>query len=177
MSYFDETLILLKEKKEPKLFIMDFNEKLKSIDVLLEKDEYEIIVFNDTRNEEEKEYVELEESMTDEQIVDLVCSWKGLGLLLYRHPDFRRQIGINYLTWDDQYIHGFEVSFSNKDLAFEVTDKQKELILKIAQFIDYEYIVGDIGNVSKNYISMGKSLEEIKEHIMNHSFTIDSRTW
>ncbi|WP_185287848.1 hypothetical protein [Chryseobacterium lactis] len=177
MSNFDETLVLLKEKKDPKSFIMDFNEKLRSVVVLLEKDKDEIIVFNDTQNEEEKEYVELGESTTDEQVVDLICSWKGLGQLLYRHPDFRFQIGINYLTWDDQSLHGFVISFSDKDLAFEGTDKQKELILKIAQFIDYEYIVGDIGNVSKNYISMGKSLEEIKEHIMNHSFTIDSRTW
>jgi hypothetical protein len=177
MSNFDETLILLKEKKEPKLFIMDFNEKLKSIDVVLEKDEYEIIVFNDTRNEEEKDYVELDESMTDEQVTDLICSWKGLGLLLYRHPDFRFQVGINYLTWDDQYLHGFEISFSDKDLTFEGTDKQKELILKISQFIHYEYIVGDVGNASRTYISMKESLEGIKEHIMNNSFTIDSRTW
>lgn len=177
MSNFDETLILLKVKKEPKSFIMDFNEKLKSIDVLLEKDEDEIIVFNDTRNEEEKDYVELEGLMTDEQVVDVICSWKGLGLLSYRHPDFRLQIGINYLTWDDQYLHGFEVSFSDNDLSYDGADKQKELILKMSQFIDYEYIVGDVGNASKNHISMEESLERIKEHILNNSFRIDSKTW
>ncbi|REC62502.1 hypothetical protein DRF65_10440 [Chryseobacterium pennae] len=177
MSNFDETLVLLKEKKDPKSFIIDFNEKLRSVDVLLEKDEDEIIVFNDTRHEEEKDYVELDESMTEEQVIDLICSWKALGLLLYRHPDFRLQIGINYLTWDDQSLHGFEISFSDKDLAFDGTDRQKELILKISQLIDYEYIVGDVGHASRNYISMEESLEKIKEHIMSNSFTIDSRTW
>ncbi|MCS4301036.1 hypothetical protein [Chryseobacterium sp. BIGb0232] len=177
MSNFDETLVLLKEKKDPKSFIMDFNEKLRSVDVLLEKDEDEIIVFNDTRHEEEKDYVELDESMTEEQVIDLICSWKALGLLSYRHPDFRLQIGINYLTWDDQSLHGFEISFSDKDLAFDGTDRQTELILKISQLIDYEYIVGDVGHASRNYISMEESLEKIKEHIMSNSFTIDSRTW
>lgn len=78
MSSFDMTFFLLKEKKKPKSFMIDFNEKLKSINVLLEKNDYEIIVFNDSRDEEEKEHIDLNESMTDEEIIDLVCSWKGL---------------------------------------------------------------------------------------------------
>jgi hypothetical protein len=177
MSYFDGTLVLLKEKQEPKSFMIDFHEKLKSIDVMLVKDEYEIIAFNDSRSEEEKEPIRLNESMTDEHIIDLVCSWKGLGLLSYRHPDFKFQLGVNYLTWDDKYIYGFEISFAGNDLVYEGSDKQKDLIFKISKFIDYQYIVGDIGNTSKNYISMEKSLDEIKEHILNNSFKIDSRTW
>ena len=57
MSYFNGTLLLLKEKKEPKSFMLDLNEKLKSINVLLPKSDYEIIIFNDSRNEEEKDYI------------------------------------------------------------------------------------------------------------------------
>ncbi|BAP32486.1 ATP-dependent DNA helicase RecQ [Chryseobacterium sp. StRB126] len=177
MSYFDETLILLKEKKDPKSFMMEFNEKLRSIDVLLRRYGSVVVIFHDTRNEEEKEYIELDEPVIDEYVIDLLCSWKGLGFLSYRHPDFKLGLGISYLTWDDEHIDGLLISFAGKDVMFEGADKQKELILKISQCIDYEYIVGDVGDTSEKYISMEGSLEKIKEHIMNNSFTIDSRTW
>lgn len=56
-------------------------------------------------------------------------------------------------------------------------DIQKKLISEISEFVDYEYIVGDISNVSKNYIRMEESLDKIKEQILNNTFEIDSRTW
>lgn len=177
MGYYSGTLVLLKEKKEPKSFILDFNEQLKSINVLLQKSDYEIVVFNDSRNEEEKDYIELDVSMTDEEVIDLVCSWKGLGVFGYRHPDFKFELNINYLTWDDRYLYGFMVSFSDKDMVYGGDDKQKELIYKISEYIEFEYIVGDINEVSQEYISMEKSLEDIKEHILKNSFEIDSRSW
>ncbi|WP_300686885.1 hypothetical protein [Chryseobacterium sp.] len=177
MSYYNGTLILLKEKKEPKSFILNFNENLKSIDVVLQKSDYEIIVFNDSRKEEEKEPIELDESMTDEDVIDLLCSWTGLGVLSYRHPDFKFELGIDYLSWDDKYIYGFKVSFADNDLVYKGYNKQRELISKISEFIDYEYIVGDINEDSQNYISMEESLDEIKEHILKNSFKIDSRNW
>jgi len=176
MSYFNGTLILLKEKKDPKLFMLDFNENLKSIDVLFQKSDYEIIVFNDSRNEEEKEPIELNKSMTDDYIIDLVCSWKGLGLLTYRHPDFEFELWINYLTWDDKYINAIKVSFARKDTMFE-DNRHEKLISKMSEFVDYEYVVGDINEESKNYISMEESLDKIKEHILESSFEIDSRNW
>jgi len=175
MSSFDETLFLLKEKKEPKSFMMNFNEKLQSINVLLEKGEYEIVVFNDSRNDEEKEHMYLNESMTDEQIIDLVCSWKGLGLISYRHPDFSMPLSINYLTWDDEDIYGFIISFAGNDIVFE-EEKHKKFISKISEFIDYEYIVGDVDNFPGTYIWL-QSLDKIKELMLNISFKIDSRTW
>ncbi|UKB82397.1 hypothetical protein LF887_15440 [Chryseobacterium sp. MEBOG06] len=176
MSYFNGTLLLLKEKKDPKLFILDFNEKLKSINVLLQKSDSEIVVFNDSRNEEEKEPIWLDKLMTDEDVINLVYSWKGLGLLTYRHPDFKFEMYINYLTWDDKYVDGFKVSFARKDTVFE-DDRHKELIAKISKFVDYEYVVGDVNEESQNYISMEESLDEIKQHILKNSFEIDSRTW
>ncbi|MFC3157986.1 hypothetical protein SAMN05443633_104327 [Chryseobacterium arachidis] len=176
MSIFYETLILLKEKKDPKSFILNFNENLKSINVLLEKSDSEVMVFNDDRNEEEKEPIWLDTSMTDEEVVDLVCSWKGLGLLTYRHQDFQYDLGINYLTWNDKYLSGFVVSYAHKDTLFE-DDRHKKLISKISEFIDYEYVIGNISIDSKIYIRMEDSLEKIKEHILKNSFEIDSRTW
>lgn len=177
MSYFDETLILLKEKKEPRSFIMDFNEKLKSINVLLGRHGSVVIIFHDTQNEEEKEYIELEKPVADEVVIDLICSWKGLGFLSYRHPDFELGVGISYLTWDDEYIDGFLISFAGREVMFENADKQKELILKIAQFIDYEYVVGDVSDTFGKYNITQESLDTIKNLILHHSFTIDSRTW
>jgi hypothetical protein len=177
MSSFDVTLFLLKEKKEPRSFMIDFNEKLKSINVLLEKNDYEIIVFNDSRNEEEKEHIYLNESMTDEEIIDWVCSWKGLGLLSYRHPDFSMPLSINYLSWDDEYLYGFDVGFASTDTVFK-KEKHEKLMAKISEFIDYEYIVGNVENLDLPGNNIGlQSLDKIKELILNNSFKIDSRTW
>lgn len=174
MSSFDITLFLLKEKKEPKLFMIDFNEKLKSINVLLEKNDYEIIVFNDSRNEEEKEHMYLNESMSDEQIIDMVCSWKGLGLISYRHPDFSMPLSINYLTWDDKYLDGFSVGFASNDTIFK-EEQHEKLMTEISEFIDYEYVVGNIDSLDWNIELL--SLDKIKELMLNNSFKIDSRTW
>lgn len=176
MSYFDETLFLLKEGKEPKSFISDLNKKLNSINVVLQRSDYVVLVFNDCRNEEEKEPIWLDNSTTEEEVVDLICSWKGLGLLTYRHPDFRLEVDINYLTWDDKHLRGFALSFAGSDMIYK-QDIQKKLISEISEFVDYEYIVGDISNVSKNYIRMEESLDKIKEQILNNTFEIDSRTW
>ncbi|MFC3158687.1 hypothetical protein [Chryseobacterium arachidis] len=176
MSYFNGTLILLKDKKDPKLFMLDFNENLKSIDVLFQKSNYETIIFNDSRNEEEKEPIELNKSMTHEHIINLVCSWKGLGLLTYRHQDFEYEVWINYLTWDDEYIYGFVLFFAPKDTIYE-DNRHEKLIFKISEFVDYKYVVGDINEESKNYISMEEDLDEIEEHILKSSFEIDSRNW
>lgn len=177
MSSFDTTLFLLKEKKEPKSFMIDFNEKLKSINVLLEKNDYEIITFNDSRNEEEKEHIDLNESMTDEEIIDLVCSWKGLGLISYRHPDFRMPLSINYLTWDDEYLYGFDVGFASNDTVFK-EEQHEKLMTKISEFVDYEYVVGDMYSLDLPGGDVGLlSLDEIKGLIQNKSFKIDSRNW
>ncbi|MGH1517946.1 hypothetical protein [Chryseobacterium sp. JK1] len=177
MSNFDETFILLKEEKEPLPFIVNLNEKLKTIQVVLQKSDYELVAFNDTRDEEEKESIWLDESMTDEDVIDLVCSWKGLGMLTYRHPDFLLDFGVAFMTWDDEHIQGVMISFAERDTAFEREVKHRELIVKISQFLEYEYVVGDVGNTSRSYISMEESLDKIKEHILNSSFTIDSRVW
>ncbi|MEJ5102690.1 hypothetical protein [Chryseobacterium sp. MYb328] len=176
MSSFDETLVLLKEKKDPKLFIMDFNEKLKSIDVLLGRHRSVVVIFHDTQTEEEKEYIELDEPVADEYVIDLLCSWKGLGFLSYRHPDFELGLGISYLTWDDEHIYGFLISFAGNDVMFEGAVKQKELILKISQLIDYEYIVGDVSDTFRKNITE-ENLDTIKNLILHNSFTIDSRIW
>jgi len=108
--------------------------------------------------------------------VDLICSWKGLGLVTYRHPDFRLEVDINYLTWDDKLLRGFVISFAGSDMVYK-QDIQKKLISEISEFVDYEYIVGDISNVSRNYIRMEESLDKIKEQILNNTFEIDSKTW
>lgn len=177
MSSFDMTLFLLKEKKEPKSFMIDFNEKLKSINVLLEKNDYEIIVFNDSRDEEEKEHIYLNESMTDEEIIDFVCSWKGLGLISYRHPDFRMPLSINYLTWDDEYLYGFDVGFASNDTVFK-EEQHKKLMIEISEFIDFEYVVGNIDSLDLPGEDIGLlSLDKIKEQILSKSFKIDSRNW
>lgn len=176
MSYFNGTLILLKEKKESKSFILELNENLKSIGVLFQKSDSEVIAFNDSRNDEEKEPIWLDTSMTDEEIINLVCSWKGLGILPYRHSEFKFELGINYLTWDDKHIYGFVISFARKDTLFE-DNRHEKLIYEISKFVDYKYVVGDINEESKNYISMEEGLDEIKEHILKSSFEIDSRNW
>ncbi|MFZ4929420.1 hypothetical protein [Chryseobacterium sp. Mn2064] len=177
MSNFDETFILLKEEQKPLPFITNLNKKLKTIHVLLQKSDYELVAFNDTRDEEEKEPIWLDESMTDEEVIDLICSWKGLGMLTYRNPDFLFDIGVAFMTWNDEHIQGIMISFAEKDTVFEREVKHRELIVKISQFLDCEYVVGDIGNTSRSYISMEESLDKIKEHISKSSFTIDSRSW
>lgn len=176
MGYFNLTLVLFKEKKHPKTFLVDFHKKLKTISIILEKDDYEIIVFNDSIQGEEKEPIELNESMTDEDVINLVCFWKGLGMLSYRHPNFRYAFSINYLTWDDKFIDGFDIGFYSSEFRTNEDDKNhRKIISEIGNLVEYECIVGDIGNVSNHYIDLKQDLTKIKEIIKNKTFDIDSR--
>jgi hypothetical protein len=176
MGYFHTTLVLFKKKKDPKSFLENFHNSLKNIGITLEKDEHEIIVFNDSRTEEEKEPIELQELMTDEAVLHLVAAWKGLGMLSYRHPDFRFAFSINYLTWDDEAVDGFDIGFYGKELKTkEEEERHQDIILEIGKLVDYEYIVGDIGNTSNKYIDLRKDLNVIKKFIQKNSFEIDIR--
>lgn len=174
MGSFEESLVLLKEGQEPKPFISKLHQKLKDIDFILEIDDYEYIVFNDTRDEKEKEPISLKNSMSENEVIHELCSWKGLGLLSYRHPNFQFQVSINYVSWDDILINGFTISFYGKDVIFREKAK-KDLLLEIANLVDYKYVVGDIDNTSKTYIHLEQKLPKIINYIENHTFEIDIR--
>lgn len=77
MGSFNNTLILLKNNKNAKEFLVDFHEKLLKINISFERS-WRKIIFNDKRNGEEKKPVEFEDFDTDKEIIDLLCSWYGL---------------------------------------------------------------------------------------------------
>lgn len=175
MSYYNSTLILFKEKQDPKTFLSDFHKKLKEINILLEKYYYQQVIFNDKRNEEEHEPIELDRSMTDEDIIDLVCSWGGFGLLSYRHNDIEFTLSINYVSWDNQFIEGIEVSFNASHQNYINKNKIKDnVIIKIANYIDYKLVVGGIGD-SEDDFRTDLDLEYNLKYIENKKFDIDIR--
>ncbi|NIF06634.1 hypothetical protein F3J23_14385 [Chryseobacterium sp. Tr-659] len=175
MGSYNTTLVLLKEKQHPKTFLSNFHKKIKDINVVLEKDEYQRIIFNDKRNEEEKEPIELDKLMSDEDIIDLLCSWGGFGLLSYRHNDVEFALYINYLSWDDQFIEGIEVSFKETHKNYINKNKIKDdVIIKIANCIDYKLVVGSIGDSEDNF-RMDLDLEYNLKYIENKKFDIDIR--
>lgn len=49
MGSYNTTLVLFKEKQDPKTFLSDFHKKIKDMNVVLEKSDYHRIVFNDKR--------------------------------------------------------------------------------------------------------------------------------
>lgn len=174
MGYFNTTLVLLKKTETPEVFLLNFHEKLKAIGVILQKSNDEIIVFNDSCSGQEKEPFQLNESLSDIDIIHKMTEWKSLGLLSYRHPNFNFAFTINYLTWDDTFIYGFDIGFYSKEFKTTLdTIKHRDFITQISNVIDYEFIVGDIGNVSEDYIDLKQSLPAIKEIIKNKSFDID----
>jgi hypothetical protein len=175
MGGFHTTFVLLKNKQEVKPFLLDFHKKLKRINVLLEKDEHEIVCFNDSK-EEEKEHIYLDENKTDEEIIDLICSWKALALVSYRHPDFRFPFSINYLTWDEETIQGIDIGFYDKEFrTIEADETHQKFIYEVAGLLDYDFFVGDFENPLL-YFKIDKNLDAIKEFVKNKKYTIDSRS-
>jgi len=175
MGSYNTTLVLFKEKQDPKTFLSDFHKKIKDINVVLEKSDYQRIVFNDKRNEEEHEPIELYKLMTDEDIIDLLCSWGGLGLLSYRQNDIELALSINYVSWDDKFIEGIEVTFNRSYQNYINKNKIKDdVIIKIANCIDYKLVVGSIGD-SEDEFRTDLDLEYNLEYIKNKKFDIDLR--
>ncbi|AWH86487.1 hypothetical protein HYN59_15830 [Flavobacterium album] len=176
MGYFNVTLVLLRESRDPKIFLPDFHEKLKLIGVTPEINKYEYLVFNDSRDDDEKDPIELYETMTEATVLDMLCSWKGLGLLSYRHPDFSFPFSINYLSWDDVTLGGFDIGFYNKEFYNQdAGTKHEKLIREIGTIADYKYIVGDIGMASDNCIESHLTLAETEAFIESHTFEINIR--
>ncbi len=90
-----------------------------------------------------------------------------MGLLSYRHPDFNFPISINYLSWDDCHIQGFDIGFYGAEFKnSESSEKQQNLIKSIKELDNFEAVVGDIGNSSVDYINLHLPLSEIKEQIL-----------
>lgn len=86
-------------------------------------------------------------------------------------------LSINYLTWDDEYLYGFDVGFASNDTVFK-EEQHEKLMTKISEFVDYEYVVGDMYSLDLPGGDVGLlSLDEIKGLIQNKSFKIDSRNW
>ncbi len=175
MSNFDQTLVLLKNKEKPLDFLLGFHQILVKNQLFLKTD---YVVYNDTRLGEEKEPDEVKTHLVSDEIflLNAINSWLGLGLLLYTHPDFKYEIGFNFLSWDDVHLYGFEVSFHGHEFG-EVAafQKHRNFFEQLKTWIDYRYIVGDVGNASKNYIAMNKDFDEICQFIDSNHFEIDFR--
>jgi hypothetical protein len=174
MGSFNNTFILLKNYENAKYFLVDFHVQLLKLNISLEKN-WGAIVFNDQRNDAEKEPFEFEDFKTDEEIIDIVCSWKGLGLLSYRHLNIEFPFYINYISWDDQSLQGMEISYKLSAENYTNRDNIKDnIILKIIELIDPELAVGSIGN-SEDDFRTDLDLEYNLKYIENKKFDIDSR--
>lgn len=175
MSNFDQTLVLLTNKEKPLDFLFRFHQILVENRLLLKTD---YLVYNDTRLGEEKEPNEVEAHLVSDEnfLLPTIHSWPGLGLLLYTHPDFKYEIGFNFLSWDDVHLYGFEVSFHGHEFGeANAFQKHRDFFQQLKTWVNYRYIVGDIGNASKNYISMNNNLDDICQFIDSHRFEIDFR--
>ena len=174
MGNFNKTFILLKGDENPKEFLVDFHEKLLRINISLNKD-WGVVIFNDKRNDEEKEPIELERFKTDKEIVDSLCSWDGLGLLPYRHINIEFPFHINYISWDDKHLQGIEISYElSAENYINRNDIKNNFILKIIELIGYKLVVGSIGD-SEDDFRTDLDLEYNLKFIENKKFDIDIR--
>lgn len=174
MGWFDVTFVMLKERQIPKPFLLNLHKKFEEIGLVLEIEDDELIVFNDTQIGQENEPFYLNNLMSLEQVLDHLCNWPGLGLLSYRHSNFRLPVTIDFRTWDDNLLDGFTVGFSGREAVLNEKLK-KELISDITKFVDFKFVVGDISNVSSTYINLELGLPEILEYIGKSKFELDIR--
>jgi len=174
MGNFNKTLILLKKNENAKKFLVDFHEKLLKINISLKKD-FGVVIFNDKRNEEENEHIELEGFKTDEEIIDFLCSWEGLGLLSYKNINIEFPFHINYISWDDEYLQGIEISYlSSAENYSNRNNIKNNVILKIIELVDFKVVVGSIGD-SEDDFRTDLDLEYNLKYIENKKFDIDIR--
>lgn len=138
--------------------------------------DYGNIIFNDKRNDEEKEPLAFEDFKTNEEVIDILCSWEGLGLLSYRHADIEFPFYINYISWDDKYLQGMEISYKMSTENYTNRDNIRNIILRIIESIDPELAVGSIGN-SEDDFRTHLNLEYSLKYIENKKFDIDSRSY
>jgi hypothetical protein len=167
MGWSNSTLFLLKEKQKPKDFVTELVKQLKTIEWTLALSE-ESVCFNDSVSGEEKESIYFEEETSEQEIIDLLVSWKGLGMLVFFVPEFEFPVVVNFLSWDDISLEGFSVECNGKEnLFFSTADKHKTIIVKISEFISFKLIVGDVENY--NYHN---DLSAIHEKIKENHFKI-----
>lgn len=175
MSWSYCTLVILKENVPPKDYLFNFHRSLDSIGLQLEVDEYSLITFNDLVSDAEKDVVDLNKNMSQQDVIEQLCSWDGLGSLGYRHPNFRLPIIITYLSWDEQHLQGFIVSFSGKEKLTKPLHKlQDELVQEIVSFTNYDMVLCDIDDVADSlyYPSYTNDLEKVKAELEKLDFQI-----
>lgn len=164
MGWSNSTLFILKEKQKPKDFVTKLIEQLKTIGWRLALKE-ESVYFNDSAvSEEEKEPIYFEEELSEQEIIDLLVSWKGLGGLVFFALDFEFPVSIDFLSWDDVSIEGFCIGFNGKDkiLLYE-REKHKNIIYKISEFVNFKLVVGNVEDYSYHY-DLSTILQKAKEN-------------
>ena len=178
MGWSNSTLFLLKEKQNPKDFVTELIEKLKTIGWQLALRE-ESVCYTDSISREEKESVYLEEETSEQEIIDLLVSWKGLGALVFWVPEFEFSVVVDFISWDDVSLEGFSVECNGKDnLFFSAPEKHKNIIYKISEFVQFKLVVGDVENYSIHY-NLPVILEKAKENhfeILMKDINWDSQT-
>jgi hypothetical protein len=122
-----------------------------------------------------KKTVDLNETMSIETIIEILSSAPGLGLLSYRHPNFNHIVSINYLSWDDNLIHGFSIGFNGKEVCLgQKKEDSLSLIHEISELVDYKYVIGSIyddSNIRTEY-----ELSSVLKYIEETTFSnIDKR--
>lgn len=163
MGWSNSTLFLLKEKQPPKDFINALIEQLKTIGWRLASTA-EFICFNDSVNGVEKETVYFEEEFSEQDIIDLLVSWKGLGMLEFFVPEFQFPVVISFLSWDDVSLEGFSINCNGKDkLFFYSPEKHRGLIDKIAGFVNFKLVAGNVDDYSY-HSDLSSILQKAKEN-------------
>jgi hypothetical protein len=174
MGSFNNILIKFKNKEEPSFFLEEFQKRLKEIGITFEKSG-SYLIFNDLIDESEKDPIEVSDSINDKDVIKLLISWKGLGLISYRNKNVDYPFHINYLSWNNKDLEGIQISFKTSNKNYNNKNMIKDsVVMKIAKLINFEFIIGSIGDSESDFnIS---DISEIMHYMKNRKFDIDIRT-
>lgn len=165
-------MVVLATEQSSKSFLIPFHKKLKELHVELSRGNY--FLFNDNLNDEESEPILISSSIDEDYLITQMIEWSALGVIPYIHNIIELPFYIRYISCDAINISSFEITISQSLENYSNKDKIITFIESLVEDIDFEFVVGSLGNSSDNF-PIEKDGENFRNYIKDKVFDIDIR--
>lgn len=172
MSYSNKVMVILTTQQNSKSFLIPFHKKLKELHVELSRGNY--FLFNDNLNDEEGDPILISSSIDEDYLITQMIEWGSLGVIPYIHNIIELPFYIRYISWDAINIIAFEITISQSLENYSNKDKIITLIESLVDDIDFEFVVGSLGNSIDDF-PIEEDSESIRNYIKDKVFDIDMR--
>ena len=168
MSDLHTILFILERAEKKEVLLTKCHKALLHSDCQMEKED-SFITFNDGPNGESEDVLFLDDSFTDDYVLELLSDWNFLGSLDYSHNKLNVIISINYVTFDLTSVQIFDFGVPKTIIRNEMFEKSyREFLIKFTSEVGVSRFCYDVG-----HLDYTKDLNYVLSQLNDKKFEFD----